>query len=75
MRKVNPIYDMVFKYLMEDRESEVLLLSEIIGKEIVELDFHPQESSAVRTGPIRGTEMKTLSHRIQRTEKMHDRST
>ena len=46
MRIANPIYDVVFKYLMEDRESAVLLLSEIIGEEIVELDFHPQESTA-----------------------------
>ncbi|MCI5132249.1 MAG: hypothetical protein D3904_12195 [Candidatus Electrothrix sp. EH2] len=41
---------MVFKYLMEDRESAVLLLSEIIGEEIVELDFQPQESSAEIAG-------------------------
>ncbi len=46
MRIANPIYDVVFKYLMEDRESAVLLLSEIIGEDIVELDFHPQESTA-----------------------------
>ena len=50
MRIANPIYDVVFKYLMEDRESAVLLLSEIIGEEIVELDFHPQESTAEFSG-------------------------
>jgi hypothetical protein len=50
MRIANPIYDVVFKYLMEDRESAILLLSEIIGEEIVELDFHPQESSAEIAG-------------------------
>lgn len=39
----NPIYDVVFKYLMEDKESARLLLSAIIGKEIVELEFRPTE--------------------------------
>ncbi|MCI5138580.1 MAG: hypothetical protein D3922_09240, partial [Candidatus Electrothrix sp. AR1] len=41
---------MVFKYLMEDRESAVLLLSEIIGEDIAELAFHPQESTAELAG-------------------------
>jgi len=39
----NPIYDIVFKYLMEDKESAMILLSTIIGEEIVDLDFMPQE--------------------------------
>ena len=50
MRIANPIYDVVFKYLMEDRESAVLLLSELIGEEIAELEFHPQEKTAEITG-------------------------
>ncbi|CAK8724416.1 PD-(D/E)XK nuclease family transposase [Candidatus Electrothrix laxa] len=50
MRIANPIYDVVFKYLMEDRESAVLLLSEIIGEDIAELAFHPQESTAEIAG-------------------------
>jgi hypothetical protein len=49
-RIANPIYDVVFKYLMEDCESAILLLSEIIGEDIVELDFHPQESIAEIAG-------------------------
>jgi len=53
MRIANPIYDVVFKYLMEDRESAVLLLSEIIGEDIAELAFHPQESTAEIAGPNR----------------------
>lgn len=32
MRIANPIYDVVFKYLMEDRESAVLL-PEVTGQE------------------------------------------
>ncbi len=43
MRVANPIYDVVFKYLMEDKESAVLLLSKLIEEEIADLEFHPQE--------------------------------
>ena len=46
MQIANPIYDVVFKYLMEDSKIARLLISTIIGEEIVELDFQPQESSA-----------------------------
>jgi len=41
----NPIYDVVFKYLLEDQEIARGLLSEIIGEEIVELDFVPREQT------------------------------
>ena len=43
MRIANPIYDVVFKYLMEDREAAILFLSSLIGEEIIELELHPQE--------------------------------
>ena len=39
----NPIYDVVFKYLLEDIEIARGLLSTIIGEEIVALSFQPQE--------------------------------
>lgn len=41
----NPIYDVVFKYLMEDIEIARDLLSVIIGRNIVELTLKPQETS------------------------------
>lgn len=41
----NPIYDVVFKYLMEDSKIAKLLLSTIIGEEIEQLQFLPQEST------------------------------
>ncbi|GAB4115545.1 MAG: hypothetical protein OHK0057_37110 [Thermoflexibacter sp.] len=41
----NPIYDVVFKYLMEDSKVAKIFLSAIIGQEILELDFKPQELS------------------------------
>jgi len=39
----NPIYDVVFKYLMEDSKIAKLLIGSIIGEKIIELDFFPQE--------------------------------
>ena len=39
----NPIYDVVFKYMMEDNEVAKLLVSSIIGEDIISLDPKPQE--------------------------------
>lgn len=39
----NPIYDVVFKYLMRDEKVAKLLLSAIIGKEVVSIEFRPTE--------------------------------
>ncbi len=39
----NPIYDVVFKYLMEDTEIARRLLSKITGEEIIEISVEPQE--------------------------------
>jgi len=41
MKIANPIYDVVFKYLMNDNKVAKLLLSAILEKEIIELDFAP----------------------------------
>ncbi len=43
MQIANPIYDVVFKYLMDDNKIAKLFISTIIGKEIEELLFKPQE--------------------------------
>ena len=43
MRIANPIYDVVFKYMMEDNEVAKLLISTIIDQNIIKLDFMPQE--------------------------------
>lgn len=43
MRLANPIYDTVFKYLMEDTEIARRLLSKIIGEEITKIEARPQE--------------------------------
>lgn len=42
----NPIYDVVFKYLMNDEKVAKLLLSAIIGEEVLTLDFRPTEYQA-----------------------------
>jgi hypothetical protein len=39
----NPIYDVVFKYLLDDNKIAKKLLSLIIGKEIITLDYKPTE--------------------------------
>ena len=39
----NPIYDIVFKYMMHDEKVARLLLSAIIGQEVVSLEFRPTE--------------------------------
>ena len=39
----NPVYDVVFKYMMEDNEVAKLLVSEIIGEDVISLKPNPQE--------------------------------
>jgi len=43
MQIANPIYDVVFKYLMEDGKIAKLIISSIIGETISELIFLPKE--------------------------------
>lgn len=44
MQIANPIYDAVFKYLMDDNRVAKMLISKIIGQEIVSLEFQPLEN-------------------------------
>ena len=43
MEIANPIYDVVFKYMMEDNTVAKLVVSSIIGEEVLELEPKPQE--------------------------------
>ena len=43
MHIANPIYDVVFKFLMEDSKIAKLMISSIIGENIEKLTFLPQE--------------------------------
>lgn len=44
MQIANPIYDVVFKYLMDDNRIARMLISKIIGDEIESLSFQPLEN-------------------------------
>jgi len=39
----NPIYDVVFKYLLDDEKVARLMLSALLGREVLELQFRPTE--------------------------------
>ena len=43
MRIANPIYDVVFKYLLDDEKVARLMLSALLGQEVLELEFRPTE--------------------------------
>ncbi len=43
MQIANPIYDVVFKYLMEDNNIARLIISSIIKQNVLSLEFRPQE--------------------------------
>ncbi len=43
MKVANPIYDVVFKYLLDDKKIAKLLISKILDEDIVALDFRPTE--------------------------------
>ena len=45
MKVANPIYDVVFKYLLEDNKIAKLLISNLLGVEITNLELRPQEYS------------------------------
>ena len=45
----NPIYDSVFKFLLEDIDVAKRFISNIIGEEIIELTFKPQEQTTLST--------------------------
>ena len=46
MQVANPIYDVVFKYLLDDNKIAKLLLSALMGVEIKSLQVRPQEYSS-----------------------------
>jgi hypothetical protein len=48
----NPIYDVVFKYMMEDNAVAKLLVSSIIGEEVISLDPNPQEHTVEIKDPV-----------------------
>ena len=59
MHIANPIYDVVFKYMLEDNKVAKLFLSAIIGEEITELEFSAQE----RTAEVRAVKEEKLKRK------------
>ncbi len=51
MHIANPIYDVVFKYLMEDSKIAKLILSTIMEEEVLNLEFKPQEYTTLLEQP------------------------
>ena len=45
MQIANPIYDVVFKYLMQNNDIAILVLSTILEEDIISLDLLPQETA------------------------------
>jgi hypothetical protein len=84
MKIANPIYDVVFKYLMEDNEIAKMVLSTILNVEIVSLETKPQEIATTTASGLRlfridfkatirladGT-LKVVLIEIQKSKKKH----
>jgi len=73
VRIANPIYDVVFKYLLDDEKVARLMLSALLGKEVLELAFRPTE---VRQ-PVEhqdGTEWLVLRMDFSATVRLEDGS-
>ncbi len=45
----NPIYDVVFRYLMQDYDSALIIISTLIGEKIKRLDFQPLTHAIKKT--------------------------
>jgi len=58
MQIANPIYDVVFKYMMEDNAVAKIVVSSIIGEEVVTLEPKPQEHTREKDKEI--AELKRL---------------
>ena len=73
MQIPNPIYDVVFKYLLDDEKVARLMLSALLGKEVLELEFQPTE---VRTPMPHqdGTEWLVLRMDFSATVRLEDGS-
>lgn len=65
----NPLYDVVFRYLMEDNRVARLFLSAILDEEVIELTFNPTERSRKLGGEASLTVIRMDFHaRIRQAE-------
>ncbi len=58
----NPIYDVVFRYLMEDTPTAKIVLSILLGKKITDLVFEPQDYTHKLDVPNKKEENITIFH-------------
>ena len=58
MQIANPLYDTVFKFMLEDEQVAKLFLSALLAREIVELSYNPQEMLRKKTDNIHANEPK-----------------
>lgn len=68
MKIANPIYDVVFKYLMDDNKIAKLVISKIIGEEIESLDFQPKENIVEIERPVSDKEKAKASFTVYRLD-------
>ena len=73
MRIANPIYDVVFKYLLDDEKVARLMLSALLGKEVLELAFRPTEVRQPMEHPD-GSEWLVLRMDFSATVRLEDGS-
>jgi hypothetical protein len=73
VRIANPIYDVVFKYLLDDEKVARLMLSALLGKEVLELEFRPTEVRQPVEHPD-GTEWLVLRLDFSATVRLEDGS-
>ena len=71
MRIANPIYDVVFKYLLDDEKVARLLLSALLGREVLELQFRPTEVRHEAARPD-GTQLLVLRMDFAATVRLED---
>jgi len=68
----NPIYDVVFKYLLDDEKVARLLLSALLGKEVLELQFRPTEVHHEADRPDDGTRLLVMRLDFAATVRLED---
>ena len=73
MRIANPIYDVVFKYLLDDEKVAKLVLSALLGREILSLDFRATEVRTEVPRPV-GAEILVLRLDFAATLRQEDGS-
>jgi hypothetical protein len=73
MLVANPIYDVVFKYMMEDTRVAKIFLSTIIAKEILEIQFLPQELSGIKSTKDEPLSLNLTVYRLDFSAKVRDK--